>query len=143
MSEQLTGVDLGKYDQSEAITDWLLKENQQYSMLEGRNLDGKLTFAAILEKNPESEETKIELAGEQNCSFTINLISMEVRQSTCSAEAIAALEIPTVQLLGTFDPLLADDKSDRLLTRIACVGAGIGASVLFNRLAICFGCSAC
>ncbi len=131
-SEQIEGVDLGKFDQSQAITDWLLKENQEYSMLEGRNLKGDMTFAAIIEKNPQSEETQVELLGEQNCQFTINMVSMEVSQSTCSAEEINALEIPASQLLGTFDPLLNADaqKADGLFTKIACVGAGIGASVL-------------
>ena len=77
-SEQVEGVDLGKFDQAEAITQWLLKEQDQFSMLEGRNQKGQVTFAAIIENSPSSEQTKISLLGEQQFEFTVDLISMNM-----------------------------------------------------------------
>jgi hypothetical protein len=130
-SAELEGVDLGKYDQANAITTWRLKEEGELVLLEGLNALGERTFGAVMEGEPQSPELSLQLIGETTCEAQLNLATMTLINTTCSAEQLKALEVPATQLIGTLSPLFESaDKADGLFTKIACVGAGIGATVV-------------
>ena len=132
-SAQLTGVDLGKYDQATAIALWQLRESGDEVLLEGLNVDQERVFGAIMDREPQREELKISVLGDTSCQLTANLETMALVRSTCTELEIERLGMAAEQLLGTLDPLLSEaeaGKADGLFSKIACVGAGVGASIL-------------
>ena len=133
--DQLEGVDTGKFDRANTVTKWQLKEDGDYSMIEGLNDLGDRTFAAIIPKDVSSAGTKVTLIGASRCEVTLDPSTMGLEGTTCSDEALKAFEVPAIQLVSTLSPTLSMDelnamKSDGLFTKIACVGAGIGATMI-------------
>ena len=132
VTSSVEGVNLGKFDDVNAISVWQVKESSSQSLLEGLNAAGERRFEAVIDKVPDGEVTRITLSGETRCEAQVNLVTMTMIDTDCSAEQISALEIPATQLVDTFTPLVttADQKADGTFTKAACVGAGIGAAVV-------------
>lgn len=130
---QLEGVDTGKFDQANTVTSWLLREDAEYSMIEGLNALGERSFAAVLPSAPEGEQMTVRLSGKSRCELTIETASLALVNTTCSEADLKALEIPTFQLVSTLTPALemeAEMKGDGWLTKIACVGAGVTSAII-------------
>ena len=132
VTSSVEGTDLGKFDAVSTISTWNVRESEHHTLLEGLNAAGNRKFGAIMETAPDSAVTNVQIIGETSCEAQLNLATLELVETTCTAAQINALEIPAIQLVDTFTPLLTDDagKSDGYFTRAACVGAGIGAAVL-------------
>ncbi len=132
---QLQGVDTGKFDRVNTIATWQLKEDDQYSMIEGINDLGERKFAAIMPIETQATEARVELIGANRCEIQVNLATMALANTTCDESALKGFEVPAIQLLSTLAPTfdeeqIASMKADGLFTKIACVGAGIGATLI-------------
>jgi hypothetical protein len=130
---ELDGVDTGKFDQAHTVATWSLREDGEYSMLEGLNQLGERSFAAVIPVAPEGEQMTVHISGESRCELLVETASLALISTSCSEADLKALEIPTIQLVSTLTPSLemgGEMKGDGLLTKIACVGAGIGAALI-------------
>ena len=88
------------------ISTWNIRENESQTLLEGLNASGTRKFGAIMDTAPGTAITTIQLIGESSCDAQMNLATMNLIETTCTPEQIRALEIPAIQLIDTFDPLL-------------------------------------
>ena len=97
------------------------------------NAAGDLKFAAIIEQEPAEVATTLTLAGEDEaCDVRVNLATLALVESSRTPEQVEAFEIPAIQLVETFRPLVEEEdagKADGVLTKVGA-GAGIGAALL-------------